>query len=74
MNDNQQKIHRSAFVALFLLTAIPLVTSPIALVAGFAFSFLFDNPFPEKTARLSKTLLKISVVGLGFGVNFAEVI
>jgi len=74
MNDNQQKTHRATFVALFLLTAIPLVTSPMALVAGFAFSFLFDNPFPEKTARLSKTLLKLSVVGLGFGVNFAEVI
>ncbi|TNF50670.1 MAG: putative sulfate exporter family transporter, partial [Deltaproteobacteria bacterium] len=35
---------------------------------------MFDNPFPEKTARLSKALLKLSVIGLGFGVNFAEVI
>jgi uncharacterized integral membrane protein (TIGR00698 family) len=74
MNARQQKIHKSTFVALFLLTAVPLVTSPMALVAGFAFSFLLDNPFPEKTARLSKILLKVSVIGLGFGINFSEVI
>lgn len=74
MKLNQQKTCKAAFVGLFLLTALPLVTSPLALVAGFAFSFLFGNPFPERTARFSKTLLKLSVVGLGFGVNFVEVI
>lgn len=74
MNETQQKIGKAAFSGLFLLTALPLVTSPVALLAGFAFSFLFGNPFPEKTAKLSKTLLMLSVVGLGFGVNFAEVI
>lgn len=74
MNHNQQKIFKKAFVCLFFLTALPLVTSPIALVSGFAFSVLFGNPFPEMTARLSKTLLKLSVVGLGFGVSFVEVI
>jgi uncharacterized integral membrane protein (TIGR00698 family) len=74
MNDSQVKTYKPTFIILFLLTAIPIVTSPVALVAGFAFSFLFDNPFPDKSARLSKTLLKISVVGLGFGVNFTEVI
>jgi len=74
MNDNQQKTLKTAFIGLFLLTVLPLVTSPVALATGFAFSFLFGNPFPDKTARLSKTLLKLSVVGLGFGVNFAEVI
>jgi len=63
-----------AFVSLFLLMALPAVSAPVALVAGFAFSFLFDNPLPELTARTSKSLLKLSVVGLGFGVNFIEVI
>lgn len=74
MNVKQQKIGKAAFGGLFLLTALPLVTSPVALLAGFAFSFLFGNPVPEKTARLSKILLKLSVVGLGFGVNFSEVL
>ena len=72
--DPQHKGFKAAFVGLFLLTALPLVTSPVALVAGFTFSLLFGNPLPDLTARASKALLKLSVVGLGFGVNFIEVI
>lgn len=68
------KISKVAFVSLFLLTALPFVSSPIALVAGFSFSFVFGNPLLELTSRASKTLLKLSVVGLGFGVNFVEVV
>ena len=75
MNDSlQRNLHKTAFTALFLLTALPWVSSPEALIAGFAFSFLFDNPVPQLTAKVSKLLLKFSVVGLGFGVNFFEVI
>ena len=68
------KLSKAAFVSLFLLTALPFVSSPMALVAGFSFSFLFGNPLTELTSRASKTLLKLSVVGLGFGVNFIEVV
>ncbi|WP_244151894.1 YeiH family protein [Malonomonas rubra] len=63
-----------AFVGLFLLTALPFVSSGLALSAGFAFSFLFGNPFPRQTGQYSKTLLKLSVVGLGFGVNIVSVL
>ena len=72
--DPPHKVLKAAFVGLFLLTALPLVTSPVALVAGFTFSLLLGNPLPDLTARASKFLLKLSVVGLGFGVNFIEVI
>jgi len=63
-----------AFVCLFLLMALPWITSPLALTAGFVFCYLFGNPFPELTSRVSKSLLKLSVFGLGFGVNIIEVI
>lgn len=72
--EKSQQLYKVAFVGLFFLTALPLVSSPVALAAGFSFSFIFGNPLPELTARVSKTLLKLSVVGLGFGVNFLEVI
>ncbi len=71
---HNQNPSRIAFVGLFLLTGLPVVSSPVALVAGFSFCFLFGNPLPELTAKSSKFLLKLSVVGLGFGVNFIEVI
>jgi len=73
-HNQQQKLSIAAFVGLFLLMALPVISSPVALVAGFSFSFLFGNPLPSLTARASKVLLKLSVVGLGFGVNFVEVI
>lgn len=75
MSRNQpQNVSKAAFVCLFLLTALPVVSSPVALAAGFSFCFMFGNPFPALTSRIGKSLLKISVVGLGFGVNFFEVI
>lgn len=73
-NQGQQRLRQCAFVGLFLCAAIPTVSSPVALAAGFAFCFLFNNPFPVQTARFSKTLLKLSVIGLGFGVNFVDVL
>ena len=73
-HEHQQKLRKTAFASLFLLMALPVVSSPMALVAGFSFCFLFGNPLPKLTARASKLLLKLSVVGLGFGVNFVEVI
>lgn len=73
-HEQNQKYVKAAFVSLFILTALPLVTSPVALVAGFSFSFLLGNPLSDLTARASKSLLKLSVIGLGFGVNFIEVI
>jgi uncharacterized integral membrane protein (TIGR00698 family) len=75
MPDEQQyKLSKIAFISLFLLTALPWVSSPAALIAGFAFSFLFGNPLPKLTSKAGKFLLKLSVIGLGFGVNFVEVL
>jgi uncharacterized integral membrane protein (TIGR00698 family) len=72
--EKQQQIHKAGFVGLFFLTALPLVSSPLALIAGFLFSFIFGNPLPALTSKFSKLLLKLSVVGLGFGVNIVQVI
>lgn len=72
--DQGNILRRSAFFGLFLVTALPWITAPAALTAGVAFSLAFGNPFPELTAKTSKSLLKLSVAGLGFGINFVEVI
>lgn len=72
--DQSFRLHKATFVGMFLLTALPWISSPAALVAGFIFCFLFGNPFPELTSRASTFLLKLSVIGLGFGVNIIEVI
>ena len=73
-HKQQQKLNKAAFVCLFLLAALPVVSSPAALAAGFLFCFFFGNPFPGFTSRGSTSLLKLSVIGLGFGVNVFEVL
>ncbi len=57
------------FVVLFLSCFLPFVSAPMALVGGVAFSLLLKNPFPAFSHRATGWLLKLSVVGLGFGMN-----
>jgi uncharacterized integral membrane protein (TIGR00698 family) len=57
---------------LFVIT--PWASPPIALAIGLAFGLLFSHPFAKKTKSLSKILLQVSVVGLGFGMNLHEVV
>lgn len=70
----KRKISISTIVILFTLTALPFVSPPMALITGTLFSLLFGNPLARLTANTSKVFLKVAVVGLGFGVNFVDVI
>lgn len=52
----------------------PFASPPIALAAGLAIALTMQHPFKEFNHRAIKYLLEISVVGLGFSLNFNEVI
>ncbi len=69
-----QKVIQAVFLLAFLATALPFFTSAYALILGTGLSLLLGNPMPKLTATSSKKLLKLSVIGLGFGVNFLQVI
>lgn len=59
-----------AFCLAPVVPGVPvLVSAPVALVAGFLFTVLFEHPFQHLTGKISSLLLKVSVVGLGFGMN-----
>lgn len=49
-----------------------LVTPPIALFVGLVFALACGIPFPKFNKKLSKYLLQVSVVGLGFGMNLEK--
>ena len=66
-------LRKGLFFLLLAASALPFVSTGAGLAIGIAYSFLVGNPWPEKTSRFSKDLLKISVVGLGFGMQLAEV-
>ncbi len=57
------------FFVCLLACWLPFVNSPIALVAGLLFAHFLKNPFPDQTAKATKQLLKVAVIGLGFGLN-----
>ena len=58
------------FFVLLAICLLPFVNAPIALVIGVVLANTIGNPFREFSARAVKWLLQISIVGLGFGMNF----
>lgn len=64
---------KASFAVLAVACAIPFVSTGMALAAGIIFSLVVGNPWPKESSRISKYLLQISVVGLGFGMNIVEV-
>jgi uncharacterized integral membrane protein (TIGR00698 family) len=61
------------FVGL-VLAATGLLSPSLALAAGLVYGLTLAHPYHLEARRLSKFLLQASVVGLGFGMNLAEVV
>lgn len=64
-------------ITYFFIIAIALlgvINSPTALVLGFVFTLLFKNPYVAYSQKAFQLFLKISVVGLGFGMYINETI
>ncbi len=51
-----------------------LVGPPLALAAGILFGMIFVHPFEKQSRSWAKLLLQLSVIALGFGINFSEVV
>jgi uncharacterized integral membrane protein (TIGR00698 family) len=50
------------------------LSPPLALVAGLIYGMSVEHPYHVDAKRLSKLLLQVSVVGLGFGMNLGQVL
>jgi uncharacterized integral membrane protein (TIGR00698 family) len=57
-----------------ILTASGLVSPPIALAGGLVYGLSCEHPFSFPAKQLSKLLLQISVVGLGFGMDLHQIL
>lgn len=69
MKDNIAKI---LFVALF--SASFFLPTAISLLAGILLAVTLGYPFKKFTKKVSKYLLQLSVIGLGFGMNLHSAI
>ena len=65
-SDNTRKF---IFITALLICLSPLMSPPLALLLGLILAQLMENPFVHLNHKATNLLLKISVVGLGFGMN-----
>jgi uncharacterized integral membrane protein (TIGR00698 family) len=65
-------MQKATFVALLLFCLTPWCSPPVALALGLALALTMGHPF--KTAKATRLLLQVSVVGLGFGMNLGKVV
>lgn len=60
-------------IAFTVVAFATIFTTPaVGLLAGIVFALVFGNPFPKESKKISKYLLQLSVVGLGFGMNLHD--
>ncbi len=65
---------RVVFLALAAATLHPAVTASVGLIVGIAAALTFGNPYAKLTKKATATLLQLSVVALGFGMNLRVVL
>lgn len=72
--DKKVSTREIIFVVALLFCLSPIVTPPIALLIGFAIAQFSGHPFLHLNHKATSFLLKVSVVGLGFGMNVQNAI
>lgn len=65
---------KALFIAAAVFCCLPFCSPPVALGLGLLFGLLGANAWPAETHRVSRELLKLSVIGLGFGMNLRSVL
>jgi uncharacterized integral membrane protein (TIGR00698 family) len=62
------------FLVGLILSASGIVSPPVALIVGIALGLCFEHPMRAASADLSRLLLQMSVVALGFGMDLRQVL
>ncbi|HEA30401.1 MAG TPA: putative sulfate exporter family transporter [Leeuwenhoekiella sp.] len=62
------------FIGIAAVCLLPFVSTPIALAVGVVVAQILGNPFKEASHHAINWLLKIAVVGLGFGMSVSSAI
>lgn len=64
------EVRKTIFIIVAAICLLPAVTPSFALLLGLILAQLVEHPFAQLNHKATNLLLKISVVGLGFGMNF----
>ncbi|MEP7233737.1 MAG: putative sulfate exporter family transporter [Ignavibacteriota bacterium] len=71
---NQVFVQRLVFLLALIFCLTPYASPPIALGLGLLIALTIGHPYQKYNSKATKLLLQISVVGLGFGMNFGNVL
>ena len=74
LTDSKWQKRDLVFISAACLCLSPVISSPLALVIGFTLSLLGLIPKRINVNLLTKKLLAVSIVGLGFGINLDHAI
>ena len=68
MNIKSSKL---LFFGLIILLLFPFgwISSLVALVIGMLFAIILENPYQQESGKITKILLQISIIGIGFGTS-----
>ena len=70
--ENKDLFQKILFFTLVIFCISPFASSPLALTLGISFTILIGNPYEQRVHKYINVLLKISIVGLGFGLQLNE--
>ncbi|MEP7263610.1 MAG: putative sulfate exporter family transporter [Bacteroidota bacterium] len=71
--SRKSQISRIAFWGLLFLVVALSLSAGVSLAMGLIIGIFFYNPYPAPSKKVTKYLLQISIVGLGFGMNINQV-
>ena len=66
INDNLRKV---IFIIAAILCLTPFISPPFALLMGLVIAQLIGHPYLSINSKATGYLLRLSVIGLGFGMN-----
>ena len=69
-----EKAARPFFFICFIVIIVFQMPPTVALILGIVGATLFNNPFATSSKIMLKYLLQLSIIGLGFGMNFTKVV
>lgn len=66
---SKKKYQKIIFFLAGLFCLTPFISPPVALLMGLLIALFIGHPYLHLNSKATQTLLKVSVIGLGFGMN-----
>ena len=65
----KEKYQKIIFIIAGLFCLTPFISPPVALLMGLLIALFIGHPYLHLNSKATQILLKVSVIGLGFGMN-----